>query len=73
MATCFSGWKKFILYSVIGTVPIILPHKLWLSYVAGVQILVLALLHLVLSFKCGNSKRKSKNRLLSVEADSFER
>lgn len=71
--TCFSGWKKFIVYSPMGVVPIIWPHKLWLSYVAGGQLLMLSFCHLTLSFKCGRSKRRRKNRLLNAEADSFER
>ncbi|GJQ81897.1 hypothetical protein Trydic_g9136 [Trypoxylus dichotomus] len=67
----FEGWKKFIAYSPLAVVPIIWHHGLWLSYVAGGQIIALALFHLLLSFK-GRRRRKQKDRLMHAEIDSFE-
>ncbi|XP_008201078.2 uncharacterized protein LOC103315080 isoform X1 [Tribolium castaneum] len=65
------GWKKSLLYAPLGAVPLICPHKLWLSYVAAGQLVALAFFHFVLSFK-GRRRRKRKDRLLHADIDSFE-
>nr|XP_015840929.1 PREDICTED: uncharacterized protein LOC103315080 isoform X2 [Tribolium castaneum] len=65
------GWKKSLLYGPLGAVPLICPHKLWLSYVAAGQLVALAFFHFVLSFK-GRRRRKRKDRLLHADIDSFE-
>lgn len=70
--TWFSDWKKSLLYAPMGVIPIIWPHKLWLSYVAGGQLMALSLFHLVLTFKTKKKKRRRKDRLLH-DGDSFER
>ncbi|KAG5879076.1 hypothetical protein JTB14_023899 [Gonioctena quinquepunctata] len=70
--TWFSAWKKSLVYAPLGAIPIIWPHKLWLSYVAGGQLLALALLHAVLSLKDSKRRRRRKNFLLNTEGDSFE-
>ncbi|CAH1173682.1 unnamed protein product [Phaedon cochleariae] len=71
--TWFCGWKKTIAYSPLGAIPLLWPHDLWLSYVAGGLLITLAALHLVLSFKDRRKgQRKKKDRLLSVDIDSFE-
>ncbi|KAJ8939862.1 hypothetical protein NQ318_017140 [Aromia moschata] len=69
--TWFEGWKKSLIYGPMGAVPLVWPHKLWLSYVAAGQLLALAVFHLVLSFK-GRRRRRRKDRLLQGDADSFE-
>ncbi|KAF2888703.1 hypothetical protein ILUMI_17470 [Ignelater luminosus] len=67
-----NGWKKTFVYGSLGTIPLIWPHKLWLAYVAGGQLVALAVFHLLLSFK-GRRRRKRKDRLLNGDIDSFER
>lgn len=41
------GWRLAPFYVAIGVALIIWPHRLWLSYVAGCQLLLLALLRLL--------------------------
>lgn len=72
VVTWLEGWKKSLLYAPMGAVPLICPHKLWLSYVAAGQLVALAFFHIVLSFK-GRRRRKRKDRLLHGDIDSFER
>ncbi|KAJ3664442.1 hypothetical protein Zmor_000006 [Zophobas morio] len=69
--TWLEGWKKSLLYAPMGAVPLICPHKLWLSYVAAGQLVALAFFHIVLSFK-GRRRRKRKDRLIHGDIDSFE-
>lgn len=64
-------WKKSLLYGPLGAVPIVWPHKLWLSYVAGGQLIALAVFHLILTFK-ERKRRRRKDRLLHGDIDSFE-
>ncbi|XP_049820153.1 uncharacterized protein LOC109597045 [Aethina tumida] len=71
IVTWFEGWKKSVLYVPMGAVPLLLPHKIWLSYVASGQIFALAIFHIVLSFK-GRRRRRRKERLLHGDIDSFE-
>ncbi|CAH0553043.1 unnamed protein product [Brassicogethes aeneus] len=68
----FEGWKKSLVYVPMGAVPLLLPHKIWLSYVASGQLFALAVFHLALSFK-GRRRRRRKERLLHCDIDSFER
>ncbi|XP_074030403.1 uncharacterized protein [Leptinotarsa decemlineata] len=67
----FSGWKKSLVYGPLGAIPIIWPNKLWLSYVAGSQLLTLACLHLVHSLNSRKKKTRRKHRL-HVEIESLE-
>uniref|UniRef100_A0A6P7GMM1 Uncharacterized protein LOC114340658 n=1 Tax=Diabrotica virgifera virgifera TaxID=50390 RepID=A0A6P7GMM1_DIAVI len=70
--TWFSEWKKSLIYAPISVIPFVWPHKLWLSYVAGGQLLTLAFFHLVLTFKSKKKKRRRKDNLLHTDGDSFE-
>ncbi|XP_057653200.1 uncharacterized protein LOC130892035 [Diorhabda carinulata] len=70
--TWFSVWKKTLIYAPMSVLPLIWPHKLWLSYVASGQLLSLALFHLILSFQSKKKKRRRKDHLLHTDGDSFE-
>ncbi|XP_044726913.1 uncharacterized protein LOC123290701 [Chrysoperla carnea] len=56
-----SSWKKTIIYVPLALLPLIYPYKLWLSYLVGIQLLILGILHFVLS---GNKHRTTKPELL---------
>lgn len=43
----FGGWRLAPLYLAIGVALILWPHNLWLSYVAGTQIILLAIFRLL--------------------------
>ncbi|VEN33704.1 unnamed protein product, partial [Callosobruchus maculatus] len=71
----FECWKKSLIYGPLTAVPVLLPHQLWLSYVAAGLLAALAIFHLVLTFKTtssGRRKRRRKDRLLHHDTDSFE-
>ncbi|XP_022919633.2 uncharacterized protein [Onthophagus taurus] len=51
LMTKLEEWKKTIIYIPLGLIPIFWPHGLWLSYFSGTQIITLAFLHFILSFK----------------------
>lgn len=70
--TWIDGWKKTIVYGALSALPIAWPSRLWLSYVAGGQLITLALMYLVLSFK-GKRRRRRRDHLLGHgDIDSFE-
>ncbi|CAG9857320.1 unnamed protein product [Phyllotreta striolata] len=70
--TWFSDWKKSLVYVPMSVIPVLRPHGLWLAYLAGGQLLALALCHFLLTFRTKKkTRRRNKGRLLQ-DADSFE-
>jgi len=59
------GWRPAPLYVIMGVALVIFPHNLWLSYVAGMLLLLLALLRLctLLRFRGGPSHFKDEGLL----------
>lgn len=47
----FDLWKRSILYCFTAAILFLRPHNLWLAGVSGVQLLILALCYLVLTFQ----------------------
>lgn len=68
----FEGWKKTLIYGPISAVPFVWPYDLWLSYVAGGQLVALAFFHFTLSFHV-RQRNRHKEKLMHGEGDSFER
>ncbi|KPU78857.1 uncharacterized protein Dana_GF27254, partial [Drosophila ananassae] len=50
------GWRPTPVYAVIGICLILYPHNLWLSYVAGMFLILLGLLRLSTLFRFSPSK-----------------
>ncbi|KAJ9587958.1 hypothetical protein L9F63_018614, partial [Diploptera punctata] len=64
------NWKKTILYAAFSILLFIKPHRLWLSSVAGVMVVVLASMYLLLSCKY---RFETKDTLLQNREDSYDR
>lgn len=65
-------WKKTIIYWSFSILLILKPHRLWLSSVAGVMLVLLGILYLVLCF--GSRGRGSgKETLLHNQDDYYDR
>ncbi|XP_065170614.1 uncharacterized protein [Atheta coriaria] len=67
----FDCWKRTLVYGPLAALPILFPHRMWLSYVAGAQLIALAVFHLLLSFR-GPRRRVRKERLFNPDIDSYE-
>ncbi|XP_034482971.1 uncharacterized protein LOC117788342 [Drosophila innubila] len=65
LSMLLGGWRPAPIYVAMGVALIILPHNLWLSYVAGMLLLLLALLRLctLLRFSEGASHFKDEGLL----------
>lgn len=71
----FRTWRRSILYLPFGILPIIFHHRLWCSYVAGGQLLGLALCYLLLAAagEWGtHGLGPRKERLLYGDVDSYD-
>lgn len=66
------GWRLAPLYIAIGVALHIWPHNLWLSYVAGTQLIILAILRLLTIFKFNINSNKDEGLLPDFE-DSFDK
>lgn len=66
------GWRLSPPYVALGVALIMWPHRLWLSHVAGVQMIMLAVLRLFTIFRYGGSRGKG-DELLPQHDDSFEK
>ena len=54
---CFGSWRLAFPYIAIGTALMLWPHNLWLSYVAGLLLILLAVLRLCLVFRFSNNSK----------------
>ncbi|KAL1139941.1 hypothetical protein AAG570_006918 [Ranatra chinensis] len=69
----FGLWKRSILYIIFATVLFLKPHRLWLSIFSGVQLLMLAGLYLILTYRnCRNQNIPTAPRLLHSHSPSQE-
>uniref|UniRef100_A0A0A9X5R3 Transmembrane protein 72 n=1 Tax=Lygus hesperus TaxID=30085 RepID=A0A0A9X5R3_LYGHE len=72
-------WRKSVLYSIFASILFLRPHRLWLSIVAGLQLLVLAGLYLLLTYRANQqSKVIPSPRLLNnsnspSQEDNFDK
>lgn len=69
------SWKRSLLYLLLSTVLFLRPHRLWLSIVAGIQLVVLGVCYLLLTFRNRFHRRNSDRLLLSrspSQDDRFE-
>lgn len=65
-------WKKTVIYWSFSILLILKPHRLWLSSVAGIMLVLLGILYLVLCF--GSRGRGSgKETLLHNQDDYYDR
>lgn len=72
-STCkiIGGWRLSPFYIAFGIALIFWPHNLWLSYVAGIQLIILAILRLCTLFRfSGNIKSEG---LLPQRDDNFDK
>lgn len=70
----FGGWRLSPPYVALGIALIMWPHRLWLSHVAGVQMIMLAVLRLFTIFRYGGGGGGGKEEgLLPQHDDSFEK
>uniref|UniRef100_A0A336MKV8 CSON003011 protein n=1 Tax=Culicoides sonorensis TaxID=179676 RepID=A0A336MKV8_CULSO len=70
----FGGWRLAPPYIALGIALLMWPHRLWLSYVAGVQLIILALLRLCTIFKFKmRSTKEGDEDLLPQFDDSYEK
>lgn len=53
----FGGWRLSLPYMAIGTALMVWPHNLWLSYVAGILLVLLAVLRLCLVFRFSSNSK----------------
>ncbi|XP_075163457.1 uncharacterized protein LOC142236092 [Haematobia irritans] len=53
----FGSWRLSLPYMAIGTTLMVWPHNLWLSYVAGILLILLAVLRLCLVFRFSNNAK----------------
>ena len=60
-------------YLALGIALIMWPHRLWLSYVAGVQLIILALLRLFTVCKFRPKGKDGDEDLLPQFEDSYEK
>ncbi|XP_068085164.1 uncharacterized protein [Anabrus simplex] len=63
-------WKKSILYVAFSIALFIRPHRLWLSSVAGVMLVVLASFYLLLTCQ---GRKEVKDTLLQDREESYDR
>ncbi|KAG8337554.1 hypothetical protein J6590_019955 [Homalodisca vitripennis] len=66
-------WKRSILYTAIAVVLFLRPHRLWLSIVAGIQLLILAVCYLYLTCRSHFHRRHSGRLLLSQTPSQEDR
>lgn len=59
----FGGWRLSPLYIALGVALIIWPSSLWLCRVAGVQLLILAILRLFTIFRYSNKGARGEGLL----------
>lgn len=64
-------WKRGLLYLFLSTILFLRPHRLWLSIVAGMQLIVLGVCYLLLTFR-KQMQRKNSGRLLLSRSPSQE-
>lgn len=69
----FGGWRLAPPYIALGIFLIMWPHHLWLSYVGGVQLIILALLRLCTIFKFKPRFKEGDEGLLPQFEDSYEK
>ncbi|KAK7791570.1 hypothetical protein R5R35_002861 [Gryllus longicercus] len=63
-------WKKSVLYAAFSVALFVRPHRLWLSSVAGVMLVLLALMYLVLTCR---GRMEVKETLLQDREESYDR
>uniref|UniRef100_A0A023F8Q8 Putative conserved plasma membrane protein n=2 Tax=Triatoma infestans TaxID=30076 RepID=A0A023F8Q8_TRIIF len=69
----FRLWKRSLLYVVFALILFLRPHRLWLSIVAGLQLSVLSILYLILTYRaCKKTKMIPSPRLLNSHSPSQE-
>lgn len=56
MTAVVGGWRLAPFYLAIGVALLIWPFRLWLSYVAGCQLIILAILRLFTVCRYGRGK-----------------
>ncbi|XP_060524556.1 uncharacterized protein LOC132700970 [Cylas formicarius] len=71
-ASCFQGWKKTLVYFPMAILSLILPYKLWLTYLSGAFLLLLSVLHSVLYFRIRRKRRRKQSRFYQNDADSLD-
>lgn len=54
----FGSWRLSFPYVALGVALLMWPHNLWLSYVGGVQLIVLAMLRMFTVFRARNRERE---------------
>ncbi|KAI9581448.1 hypothetical protein GQX74_012773 [Glossina fuscipes] len=67
----FGSWRLAFPYILIGIALMMWPHNLWLSYVAGILMILLALLRLCLIFRFTNNF-KDEELLPQSDFDKIE-
>ncbi|EDW69843.2 uncharacterized protein [Drosophila virilis] len=72
LSTLLGGWRPTPIYVAMGVTLIIFPHNLWLSYVAGMFLLLLALLRLCTLLRFGGGAGHFKDEGLLPQCD-FEK
>lgn len=59
----FGGWRLSLPYVALGVALLMWPHNLWLSYVGGVQLIILALMRMFTIFRTSNMRGRGASLL----------
>lgn len=54
----FGSWRLSFPYVALGVALLMWPHNLWLSYVGGMQLIILALLRMFTVFRARSRERE---------------
>uniref|UniRef100_A0A1I8M816 Transmembrane protein 72 n=1 Tax=Musca domestica TaxID=7370 RepID=A0A1I8M816_MUSDO len=67
----FGSWRLSLPYLTIGIALMLWPHNLWLSYVAGGLLILVAVLRLCLVFRFSNTISKDEGLLPQCDFENF--